>query len=67
MSGASIIDMTGCKWPVSDDPSLPGGKVFCNEPMHDHRYCAAHAEASAATYSEKLIRHTTQSALRVRS
>lgn len=64
--GVSIIEMTGCKWPVSDDLSLPGGKVFCNAPMHDHRYCKAHARESAAVYSEKLIRHTTKQALQVK-
>lgn len=26
----SIVDLTGCKWPVTADPTIPGKHLFCN-------------------------------------
>lgn len=37
-----ILDVTGCKWPVAEDPSLIGGHAFCNHEKADDRYCAYH-------------------------
>lgn|SRR5574341_775395 len=39
----SIIDVTGCKWPVEAAPHMPGGHLFCNaaRPLNQS-YCAAH-------------------------
>lgn len=45
----SIVDCTGCKWPVADDPSLPGRYGFCNRDKADHRYCAEHKALSGGT------------------
>lgn len=58
-----ILDVTGCKWPVRDEPKLAGGHAFCNGELHDHRYCQFHAEMSAASYSDELIRRATKAAI----
>lgn len=58
-----ILDVTGCKWPVRDEPRFAGGHAFCNAELHDHRYCEFHAQMSAASYSDELIRRTTKAAL----
>jgi len=60
-----ITDVTGCKWPVRDEPKFAGGHAFCNGELHDHRYCEFHAQMSAASYSDDLIRRTTKAALAV--
>jgi GcrA cell cycle regulator len=56
---ASIIDVTGCRWPVKDDPSFVGGVAFCN---HDQKegssYCAYHARKAVMPYKPKPIEGT---------
>ena len=39
---ASIVDVTGCKWPVRDDPDFVGGVAFCNHATDGRVYCAHH-------------------------
>ena len=61
-STVSIVDVTGCRWPVSDEPHLPGGFGFCNGTQRDgSSYCEAHAREATATYSNDLIRRTVKS------
>lgn len=56
---ASIVDVTGCRWPVKDDPDFTGGVAFCNHAQADHSpYCAYHKQVSVAPYSRKLINKT---------
>ena len=63
-STMSIIDVTGCRWPVSDEPHLPGGFGFCNGAQHDgSSYCEAHAREATAAFSNDRIRRTIKSAL----
>jgi hypothetical protein len=63
---ASIIDVTGCKWPVYDDPSFIGGYALCNHAISGAGpYCPYHKHASVAPYSAKLI-HKTMRAVGVR-
>lgn len=50
---ASIVDVTGCKWPVRDDPEFVGGKAFCNHTAADgSSYCPYHK--AKATYIPKV-------------
>lgn len=61
---ASIVDVTGCKWPVKDDPDFVGGVAFCNHAKDENSaYCPYHRQQSVASYSRELIRKTTKSAL----
>ena len=55
---ASIVDVTGCKWPVREDPDFIGGQAFCNHPKRDDDspYCPYHAAKAKAAYSDVLIR-----------
>jgi len=55
---ASIVDVTGCKWPVRDDPSFIGGQAFCNHEKRDDKgpYCPFHAAAARSVDSDMLIR-----------
>ena len=63
---ASIVDVTGCRWPVRDDPEFVGGMAFCNHDAADgSSYCPYHAQQAIAAYSRKLIRATLKSALYV--
>ena len=40
----SILDVTGCKWPVRESNKVPGGHLFCNAVRAGHGpYCASHA------------------------
>lgn len=56
-----ILDVTGCRWPVADDPEVIGGKCFCNAEKRDgSAYCHAHARASVAPDSRELIRSTVR-------
>lgn len=42
--GVSIVDVTGCRFAIADDPALVGGMAFCNQtPEGNGSYCAAHA------------------------
>ena len=59
-----ITDVTGCKWPVRDEPKFAGGHAICNGELHDHRYCEYHAQMSGASYSEGLINKTVKQALK---
>lgn len=62
--GCSIVDVTGCCWPVDSSDTLPGGFAFCNGPQCDgSAYCAEHRLESVAAYSRELIRKTTMAAL----
>lgn len=64
-STVGILDVTGCKWAVGEDASIPGRHTFCNDPLKDgSAYCAAHARENVATYSKELIRTTIKSALK---
>lgn len=58
-----ILDVTGCKWAVGFDKSVPGGHLFCDAPKHDERYCEFHVKQSAASYSDELIKKTVKGAL----
>jgi hypothetical protein len=61
---ASIVDVTGCRWPVRDDAAFVGGQAFCNHAQDGaSSYCPYHKQASQAPYSRTLIRETTKSAL----
>lgn len=60
---ASIIDVTGCRWPVKDDPSFVGGVGFCNHDTDGKTYCPFHTQQSVAPYSQALIRRTTKQAM----
>lgn len=49
-----ILDVTGCRWPLEDDPALIGGKAFCNAPQkHGRSYCAEHCRAAKSTQGVK--------------
>ena len=57
-----ILDVTGCRWPVADDPALIGGQAFCNAAQKDgSSYCSHHAREAVAPYSRELIRKTVKS------
>jgi hypothetical protein len=56
---ASIVDVTGCRWPVRDDPDFIGGVAFCNHPQRDKSpYCPYHARENVAPWSAEAIRRT---------
>lgn len=39
-----ILDVTGCKWPIGEDPRLIGGQAFCDHSKKDGAvYCEFHA------------------------
>jgi len=61
---ASIVDVTGCKWPVRDDPDFVGGMAFCNHPKDENSpYCPYHQKQSVATYSREVINRTVRAAV----
>jgi hypothetical protein len=63
---ASIIDVTGCKWPVKDDEAYVGGVAFCNHGTEDgSSYCPYHKAESVASYSRTLISKTVRTAWHV--
>lgn len=62
-AACGIVDVTGCRWAVDFDEQVPGGHLFCNSELHDHRYCEFHARMSGASYSDELIRRTTKAAI----
>lgn len=65
-AACSIVDVTGCRWPVKDDPHLVGGHAFCNaETPEGAPYCATHTRESVASGSHELIRSTIRAAVRV--
>jgi hypothetical protein len=59
---ASILDVTGCRWPVKDDASFIGGVAFCNHGTDGKTYCPYHQQINVASYSRKLISKTVRSA-----
>lgn len=62
---ASIVDVTGCKWPVRDDPEFVGGIACCNHATDEGKpYCPYHTQESIATYSRTLIRKTVKDAIK---
>jgi hypothetical protein len=53
---ASIVDVTGCKWPVRDDPEFVGGKAFCNHTAADgSSYCPYHKGRATLTVKVKPV------------
>lgn len=47
---ASIVDVTGCRWPVRDDAAFVGGVAFCNHSQEDgSSYCPYHAGRNRAS------------------
>jgi GcrA cell cycle regulator len=61
---ASIVDVTGCRWPVKDDPGYVGGVAFCNHEQRDGSpYCPYHARENVAPYSREAIRRTIKQSL----
>jgi hypothetical protein len=56
---ASIVDVTGCRWPVKDDPDFIGGFAFCNHaPRDGSAYCEYHARMNVAPWSADAKRRT---------
>ena len=63
---ASIVDVSGCRWPVKDDPEFIGGVAFCNHGQRDGSpYCEYHARVNVAPYSREAIRNTIKQSLYV--
>jgi GcrA cell cycle regulator len=61
---ASIVDVTGCRWPVADNPDFIGGVAFCNHEQRDGSpYCPYHARENVAPYSREAIRRTIKQSL----
>jgi GcrA cell cycle regulator len=56
---ASIVDVTGCRWPVRDDADFVGGVAFCNHSQDEgSSYCPYHRAKNKAAYSDELVRRT---------
>lgn len=54
-----IADVTGCKWAIGEDASLPGGHAFCNHHKSENSpYCAYHKRKAIAPYSLELRKKT---------
>lgn len=54
-----IADVTGCKWPIGEDPAIPGGHTFCNHAKEDGKpYCEYHTRQSIAPFSRELRSRT---------
>lgn len=61
---ASIVDVTGCRWAVRDDPSFVGGHAFCNAPQDGNSpYCAHHRAVNVARDSNRQIKKTISAAI----
>ena len=57
-----IVDVTGCKFAIDEDPAVIGGHAFCNAAVDgDHPYCAYHAKVAYFTPSrgKRPHRHRT--------
>jgi hypothetical protein len=53
---ASIVDVTGCKWPVQDDLAFVGGIAFCNHEAADgSSYCPWHRERATLKVKPKPV------------
>jgi len=53
---ASIVDVTGCKWPVRDDPEFVGGVAFCNHVAADGAsYCPYHRDRATTKVKAKPV------------
>lgn len=45
-----ILDVTGCKWAIGEDATLPGRHAFCDEPRKAGKpYCAHHCKQAKST------------------
>lgn len=45
---ASIVDVTGCRFPVREDASFVGGQAFCNHAQDGNSpYCAYHHKVTS--------------------
>jgi hypothetical protein len=63
---ASIVDVTGCRWPIKDDPEYIGGVAFCNHSQRENSpYCEYHARVNVASWSREAIRRTIKQSLYV--
>lgn len=61
-----ILEVTGCRWPVSSDDARKDEHRFCNAAQHKgSSYCEAHAHEATASYSQSLIRRTTRSVIAI--
>ena len=40
--GIGILDVTGCRWPIGEDPAVYGRHTFCNHETDGSAYCAEH-------------------------
>jgi GcrA cell cycle regulator len=61
---ASIVDVTGCRWPVADNPDFVGGVAFCNHGQRENSpYCEYHARVNVAPYSREAICRTIKQSL----
>lgn len=61
----SIVDVTGCKWPVKDDAAYVGRVAFCNHAVaaDGKPYYPFHTQEAIAPYSAVLIKKTIYNAL----
>jgi hypothetical protein len=61
---ASIVDVTGCRWPVKDDPEFVGGVAFCNHAQRENSpYCPYHAQEGVVPYSRETIARTIKNVM----
>lgn len=62
-----ILDVTGCKWGVSESPDVIGRHLFCNAPRADgdDRYCPHHAQMNVSP-SSTAVKQCTLSAFGLR-
>ena len=60
-----ILDVTGCKWAVGEDASVPGRHTFCNSETDSSPYCAYHRAiyVQKPTPKEQVKRYRTPGAL----
>lgn len=62
--GVGILEVTGCRWPISDDKANRHEHRFCNHLVEgDGSYCAHHKQMNVASYSQTLIKKTITVAL----
>lgn len=46
-TACSIVEVTGCRWPVGEDATVPGRYLFCNAAQVDgSAWCAEHRRQS---------------------
>lgn len=63
-----ILDVIGCKYPVSEDSTVIGPHLFCNAPRApgDARYCPHHLELCTFRSSTATVKQRTLSAFGLR-